>query len=117
MSIPETEISKNHLTIEKFRDMDYLSVEKYKIPIELMMENTGLQLSRLVVHLLTKPGNILIGVGTGNNGGGGLVAARRLAGWGYNVFLNIPNEVLHDLPKLQLERALAFGVIIQTIEK
>jgi NAD(P)H-hydrate epimerase len=89
--------------------MDYLSIEKYNIPIELMMENAGLNLARLAASLARKTDQILIGIGTGNNGGGGLVAARRLAGWGYNVALHLPDKNLKSLPQLQLKRALAFG--------
>ena len=108
VNIPEININ-NHLTIDKFREMDYLSVDEYNIPIELMMENAGLQLARLISLLNPFPVNILFGIGTGNNGGGGLVAARRLTAWGYKVFLNIPDNKLHPLPQKQLERALAFG--------
>jgi NAD(P)H-hydrate epimerase len=44
-----------------------------------------------------------------------LVAARRLAGWGYRVFLDEPVNHLHALPELQLERALAVGALEQSI--
>jgi hydroxyethylthiazole kinase-like uncharacterized protein yjeF len=74
-----------------------------------MMENAGLQLARLMASMATKSQNILIGVGTGNNGGGGLVAARRLAGWGYRVFIHIPDESLKPLPAIQYKRAISFG--------
>ena len=89
--------------------MDYLSVSKFDIPIELMMENAGLQLARLVTHVMKANGKVFIGIGTGNNGGGGLVAARRLAGWGYSVFLDLPEKVLKPLPEIQYKRALAAG--------
>ena len=115
---PEANISdKNHISIERFREMDRLSVEKYQISIELMMENAGLQLARLVTKTTPSPCNILIGIGTGNNGGGGLVAARRLAGWGYRVYLHIPVNRLQPLPKLQLQRALAFGALDETNDR
>lgn len=78
-----------------------------------MMENAGLNLARLTASIISKPQNILIGIGTGNNGGGGLVAARRLLAWGYSVYLHIPNKKLKPLPQLQLDRALAFGAIIE----
>ena len=52
---------------------------------------------------------ILIGIGNGNNGGGGLVAARRLAAWGYDVSLDIFTEINKDLSSKQLDRALTFG--------
>ena len=62
------------LSLESFKEMDYLAVEKYALPIELMMENAGLQLARLITFSATKNSKILIGIGNGNNGGGGLVA-------------------------------------------
>jgi len=101
------------LSIDEFKEMDRLAIERFKIPIELMMENAGLQLARLTsLFLPDKNKKVLIGVGTGNNGGGGLVAARRLAGWGYNVFLDIPDRRLKSLPFIQSERALAIGAAL-----
>lgn len=114
MNIPEIQYADIYtLSIDQFRKMDYLAVEKYKISIELMMENAGLHLAHLVAGIKPGGGNISIGTGTGNNGGGGLVAARRLAGWGYNVYLDIPDKNLRELPGLQLERALACGAIVE----
>lgn len=111
MDIPRISIDKVPLlSINKFREMDYLATEKYKLPIELMMENAGLHLAQLAATYLSGKKPILIGIGPGNNGGGGLVAARRLAGWGYPVFLNVPVVKLKELPAIQLERALSFGV-------
>jgi len=96
--------------------MDYYAVEKFMLPIELMMENAGLQLANLVVHDLSdKAAKILIGVGNGKNGGGGLVAARRLAAWGYDVHLDLMTEITRELPKRQLERAGLFGVKSENI--
>ena len=97
------------LTLESFKEMDFLAVEKFNLPIELMMENAGLQLAHLVVKFASANSKIYVGAGNGNNGGGGLVAARRLAGWGYSVFLDLPVEITKELPKRQLDRALLFG--------
>lgn len=108
---------KDALELASFRKMDYFAVENYLLPIELMMENAGLQLANLVAssipHLKTK---ILIGIGNGNNGGGGLVAARRLAAWGYDVHLDLMTEMDKELPLRQLRRALKFGVKNNTID-
>ncbi len=111
--IPEA----NALTLDQFKEMDYLAVQHYHLPIELLMENAGLQLANLIVStFLDKHAKILIGVGKGNNGGGGLVAARRLAAWGYDVYLDVLTEINNDLPKRQLERALASGVKTESID-
>ena len=106
------------LDLSQFKDMDYYAVENYALPIELMMENAGLQLARLVVNSVDNISeSIVIGIGNGNNGGGGLVAARRLAAWGYTVYLDLSTEITKDLPKLQLERALKFGAKIGVAQK
>ncbi|MEM7379666.1 MAG: NAD(P)H-hydrate epimerase [Bacteroidota bacterium] len=107
--MPEHFKSAEALSLESFREMDYLAIEKYHLPIELMMENAGLQLARMVTRHAKGESVICIGVGNGNNGGGGLVAARRLVGWGYEVYLDLPVEIDKELPKRQLERALLFG--------
>ena len=97
------------LSLESFKKMDYLAVEKYGLPIELMMENAGLQLARLIALKASKDSKITIGVGNGNNGGGGLVAARRLAAWGYDVYLDLVVDITKELPSTQLKRAVLFG--------
>ncbi len=102
------------LELDDFRQMDYYAVENYQLPIELMMENAGLQLARLTAQFLeNKKARILIGVGNGNNGGGGLVAARRLAAWGYDIYLDLYSKIDKELPKKQLQRALAFGAKLE----
>lgn len=103
------------LELDSFRDMDYYAVNNYNLPISFMMENAGLQLANLVASFAQKEQTIKIGVGNGNNGGGGLVAARRLAAWGYSVYLDLFTEITKDLPLVQLERTLKFGAKIDNI--
>jgi len=106
------------LDLSRFKEMDYYAVENYALPIELMMENAGLQLAKLIAHSAKdSKAKILIGIGNGNNGGGGLVAARRLAAWGYAVYLDISTEINKALPQRQLERAIKFGVIKERIQQ
>lgn len=98
------------LSLSAFRDMDYYAVEQYNLPIELMMENAGLQLASLITAKFPDSSTkIFIGVGNGNNGGGGLVAARRLAAWGYPVSINAFTAINKPLPETQLKRAINFG--------
>jgi len=105
----------NALELSRFREMDYFAVEAFDLPIELMMENAGLQLANLVAHVCKGKENIIqIGVGNGNNGGGGLVAARRLSAWGYHVCIDVFTELTKELPLKQLERALKFGAKLET---
>ena len=115
-SFPTYSISDaDELELDHFRKMDYFAVENYDLPIELMMENAGLHLATLVAKLVSMSDTIQIGIGNGNNGGGGLVAARRLAAWGYDVVLDLPIKITKELPKLQLERALKFGATTASI--
>ena len=114
-SEPSDTLRQQSLTIDQFREMDNRAIDEYSIPIELMMETTGLQLALFISHHASRESRILIGIGMGNNGGGGLVASRRLAGWGYNVYLNIPVSKLKTAPASQLIRALAFGAKSETV--
>lgn len=102
-------MTKRALSLGSFKKMDYIAVENYGLPIELMMENAGLQLARLTALKASKTSKITIGIGNGNNGGGGLVAARRLVAWGFEVYLDVAVDITKKLPSLQLERALLFG--------
>jgi len=45
------------------------AVENYHLPIELMMENAGLHLARLVTTVVHPGSTVNIGIGNGNNGG------------------------------------------------
>lgn len=58
-----------HISIDQFKKMDDLAIHEYGLTIELMMENAGLQLARLISQYATKQSNINLGIGTGNNGG------------------------------------------------
>ncbi len=110
MGFPKLKLNQNtHLAISRFKEMDLAAIENFDLPIELMMENAGLQLARLLASLLGKSGKILFGIGKGNNGGGGLVAARRLSAWDFDVYLYLPDDKLNELPKKQFKRAIAFG--------
>ncbi|OLS24909.1 MAG: Bifunctional NAD(P)H-hydrate repair enzyme Nnr [Candidatus Heimdallarchaeota archaeon LC_3] len=72
-------------------EVDRLMLEKYNINLFQMMENAGRSLAILGKELYLpddlKNPKITILSGTGGNGGGGLVAGRRLANWGYKVII------------------------------
>jgi len=108
-----TDTTNRPLSLSQFKEMDTMAVEEFGLPVELMMENAGLQLARRISTHVSLHDDIVIGIGNGNNGGGGLVAARRLAGWGLTVILDLPVDITKDLPQKQLKRALSVGVKIK----
>ena len=76
------------ISTEQMIEVDRLMIECYGIKLIQMMENAGRNLAIHVKQQLSKISdktNICIVVGSGNNGGGGLVAARFLSNWGVNV--------------------------------
>ncbi|MHA1636890.1 MAG: NAD(P)H-hydrate epimerase [Candidatus Thorarchaeota archaeon] len=94
-------------------EVDRIMVEDYNIPVEMMMENAGSALARVAIFHLDDPRKTIgIVVGSGNNGGGGLVAARRLHGWGFNVRVYVPKHIgtFREVPKAQWKRAQSIGV-------
>ena len=82
-------------------------VEVYGISLIQMMENAGRNLALLAQQLLEndlvdRP--IVVLAGRGNNGGGGLVAARHLLNWGawVQIVLTHPVEAYVEAPAHQL---------------
>ena len=104
------------LDLNDFKEMDYYAVENFNLPIELMMENAGLQLANLIAQTAQKGQTIKIGIGNGNNGGGGLVAARRRSSWGFSVFLDLFTSITKPLPIQQFNRSVKFGAKVKVIE-
>jgi NAD(P)H-hydrate epimerase len=96
------------LTTEQMAEVDRLMIEEYGILLIQMMENAGRNLAEQTRRML---GGEIIGryvavlCGTGNNGGGGLVAARHLRNWGATVWVHILGEEsrLKDIPAHQLQ--------------
>jgi len=76
------------ISTEQMIEVDRLMIDCYGITLIQMMENAG---RNLAVHakqhlgVISEKTNICVIVGSGNNGGGGLVAARHLSNWGGNV--------------------------------
>jgi NAD(P)H-hydrate epimerase len=64
------------LTSAQVREVDRLASERYRIPVDWLMEAAGWQIAR---HCR---GQVVVVCGRGNNGGDGLAAARHLHRWG-----------------------------------
>ena len=85
---PALQIDIPALTTEQMIEVDRLMTDCYGITLTQMMENSGRNLALLAKEMLggeVMHKKICIMVGNGNNGGGGLVAARHLSNWGAEV--------------------------------
>ena len=95
------------ISVKQMIKVDRLMIEKYKISLLQMMENTGRSLAMLAKErfLDGDPVKKLVYVmcGNGGNGGAALVCARRLHGWGARVCVFTMGDHLRDDTKKQLE--------------
>lgn len=98
-----------YLTTEQMVEVDRAMMEDLRIDVIQMMENAGRNLAHLARRrfLESDPAGKSVAVlaGTGGNGGGALVAARRLCGWGawVRVFTTKPAEAFTSVPARQLD--------------
>lgn len=110
------------LTTEQMRKVDRLMVEVYGISLIQMMENAGHNLALLAKRLLAyditdRP--IVVLAGRGNNGGGGLVAARHLLNWGawVQIMLTHSTDEYQNEPAQQLATLQAMGAPLAWAEE
>src|SRR2546428_3992344 len=93
------------VTADQMREVDRLMIESFGISLVQMMELAGRTLAALVrVRLggLVSGQSVVVAVGTGHNGGGGLVAAPHLANWGGAVTPLVESEEkFHEIPRPQ----------------
>lgn len=98
-----------YLTTTQMREVDRAMIEDYHIELIQMMENAGRCLAHLARRrfLNTNPQGkqVVVLAGTGGNGGGGLVCARRLHNYGANVtiYITAENDKFTPVPKHQLD--------------
>jgi NAD(P)H-hydrate epimerase len=74
------------ISTEEMIEVDRLMIEEFEIELIQMMENAGRNLALLArTRYLKNSDKVIVLAGTGGNGGGALVCARRLCSWGYQV--------------------------------
>ena len=100
---------------ETMLEADHIATDRLGLGLLQMMENAGRELADLTRRTLggsVADRSIVVLAGTGNNAGGGLVAARRLAGWGADVCVVFARPILRlrPGPSAQIEPLLAIGV-------
>lgn len=105
-----------YLTTEQMVEVDRAMVEDYRIDLVQMMENAGRALAVLArLRFLdgeARGRRVDVFAGTGGNGGGALVAARRLAGWGADVrvYVAADDAVFALVPAHQLGIVRRMGI-------
>jgi NAD(P)H-hydrate epimerase len=96
-------------------EVDRLMIEEYQILLIQMMENAGRNLAELAKRQLggrVTDRTVVLLSGAGNNGGGGLVAARHLHNWGAKVELQLAFDVerLKEIPAHQWQVLSEMGL-------
>lgn len=94
------------LTTAQMIEVDRLMIEVYGVSLEEMMENAGRNLAELAKQMLggqVAGHQLIVLCGAGNNGGGGMVAARHLHNMGaqVSVVLASDSNKLKDVPAHQ----------------
>lgn len=109
------------LTTSQMIEVDRLMIEEWGIDLVQMMENAGRNLAELARRLLggTVTGaRVAVLCGNGNNGGGGMTAARHLHNWGAQVGALLAGEEarLKDVPAHQWRTLKKMGVVHPSLD-
>jgi len=106
------------ISTDQMREVDRAMIEDYGISLVQMMENAGRNLAQLARQRFLdgdpRGHRVVVLAGTGGNGGGGLVCARRLNNWGAEilVFMTAPSTDLSDVPLHQLGILQRMGITV-----
>lgn len=110
------------LTVEQMVEVDRAMVEDYGILLLQMMEHAGRHLAHLARERFLggdpRDHRVVVLAGRGGNGGGALVCARRLAGWGARVSIAVTadDETFAEVPRHQLAIVKRLGVRVTGAE-
>jgi NAD(P)H-hydrate epimerase len=105
-----------HLSTDQMIEVDRAMMEDYGIDLVRMMENAGRSLAHLARERFLdgdpRGRHVIVLAGTGGNGGGTLVAARRLHNYGatVTVFTTKPDDAFTQIPREQLTVLRRMGV-------
>ncbi|MFQ5614027.1 MAG: NAD(P)H-hydrate epimerase [Anaerolineae bacterium] len=111
-----------HLTTEQMVAVDRAMIEDYRIELIQMMENAGRNLAHLARARFfggnPRGKTIIVLAGTGGNGGGALVCARRLHNYGarVQVFVTKPAAGFAPVPAHQLDILRRMGVPVAQVD-
>jgi NAD(P)H-hydrate epimerase len=116
--IPTLDGPVPYVSTEQMREVDRAMIEDYHIELVQMMENAGRCLAHLArdYFLAGRPRGrkVVVLAGTGGNGGGALVAARRLRNYSADVSVAIskPGSEFTGVPAHQLDIIQRMGATV-----
>jgi NAD(P)H-hydrate epimerase len=108
MNLPMYDRDVAYLTAEQMVEVDRAMMQDYGIDLVQMMENAGRNLAHLARRRFLdgdpRERRVVILAGSGGNGGGALVCARRLHNYGaqVSVFVTKPDQEFKRVPAHQL---------------
>lgn len=111
-----------YLTTDQMREVDRAMIEDYGILLIQMMENAGRNLAHLARNRFfggdPRGKTVVVLAGTGGNGGGALVCARRLHNYGakVSVYVTAPMNDFTSIPKHQYQVLTKMGVLVQPVD-
>ncbi|UCE79544.1 MAG: NAD(P)H-hydrate dehydratase [Nitrospiraceae bacterium] len=102
------------VTAEEMQDIDRQTIQEFGISGRVLMERAGTAVAEKVKELYRKR-KVIVLCGGGNNGGDGLVAARILHKWKWNVtsYVCSPKDKLSPDCLLQYQSAVKKGVSVE----
>jgi len=109
MAIPVFSQDLPLLSVTQMIEVDRAMMEDLRIELIQMMENAGRALAHLARERFLdgdpRGRHVVVLAGTGGNGGGAMVGARRLQGWGASVQVRLTaaDEDLAPVPRHQLD--------------
>jgi NAD(P)H-hydrate epimerase len=118
MQIPTITVEVPYLTTDQMIEVDRAMIDDYKIELIQMMENAGHNLAHLARERFFAGDphgkKVTVLAGTGGNGGGALVCARRLHNYGaqVSVYLTRPDGDFTPIPAHQLGILHRMGVAV-----
>jgi hydroxyethylthiazole kinase-like uncharacterized protein yjeF len=105
-------------TVDEMRKLDREAIDTFLIKEELLMENAGLSAYTVILNEFgTKDKRFVVVCGSGNNGGDGLVLARKLlsAGASVHIFLLGDRSKFKGAAKRNLEIALTLPLDVEDV--
>lgn len=119
MNLPHDAGDIPYVTTDQMREVDRLMIEEYEIELLQMMENAGRNLAHLARSRFFDGDpvskRVAVLAGTGGNGGGALVAARRLHGYGaeVRVFVTADDDEFAPVPSHQITSLRRIGLPVE----